>query len=239
MELQVVQQAVAELEARGVLLAEITSPMIREITGYGSYTSITEHLRSIRGESVGDENSDGSPAHEETALAVLDDTPVDLVQAAEGALQRAKERLVQAETRVPALERQLADIREDMHRATLRHMTLAFEASKGLLSDTDPELKASEAAMWQAHRRHRDAQEQQRQAPMMIAAARGGIVTAQRQLYLAREYPELLQELTNVEAQKPEGHGGDEHDYRAWALWKQQLAAVRARVDDVIAQAGL
>jgi hypothetical protein len=81
MESDVVKDAVRTLEAQGVPLAEITSPMIREITGYGSYTSITEHLRTIRGEPAGDKDmADGPSESEETALAVLDATPGDLVQ---------------------------------------------------------------------------------------------------------------------------------------------------------------
>jgi hypothetical protein len=239
-----VQQVAERLRQAG---EAVNAQTVRQALGYGSVREIFEHLRTLEGEGlrvaaapVGNEDRTDAPqAHAETAVAVLDDTPLDLVQAAEGALQRAQERLAQAETRVPELERQLADIRSDMHRATLRHLTLAFEVGRGMLSDTDPELKASEADMWQAHRRHRDAQEQRRQAPQMIAAAQGGIVTAQRQLFLAQQYPELLQELADVEAQKPEGHGGGEHDYRAWVVWKQQVAAVRARVDEVIAQAGL
>jgi hypothetical protein len=66
MELDVVKDAVYILEVSGVPLDDITSPMIREITGFGSYSSITEHLRTIRGAPAGGK---------ETALALLDDTP--------------------------------------------------------------------------------------------------------------------------------------------------------------------
>jgi chromosome segregation ATPase len=208
--------------------------MIREITGYGSYSSITEHLRTIRGESVGDEDSDGSPAYEKTALAVLDDTPVDLVQAAEGALQRAKERLAQAEAHVPELERQVAGLRQALLQATLQHLTVAYAASKGLLSTLDPSVADAERAMWEAGRAHRQAKERSEQAPQAIAAARGAVRIAQQQLFLAQHHPELAQRLADIEAQKPEGHGGGEHDYREWVTWKQSIDSVKAEIAQVI-----
>jgi hypothetical protein len=240
MELAVVKDAVQQLEGRGVLISEITSPMIREITGYGSYTSITEHLRTIRGEvpASSEAPENGSPTCKETALALFDDTPVDLVQAAEGALQRAKERLQEAEIRVPELERQLAGIREDMHRATLRHMTLAFEVGRGMLSDTDPELKASEADMWQAHRRHRQAAEELARAPQLIQSARGAVRIATQQVWLAREHPELVQALTEAEGHRPtEDRGPD--SYREWAIWRQEVSSARSACDAAVCEAGV
>jgi hypothetical protein len=51
MELEVVKDAVRTLEAQGVPLETITGPQVRELIGFGSYTSIIEHLRTIRGES--------------------------------------------------------------------------------------------------------------------------------------------------------------------------------------------
>jgi uncharacterized protein involved in exopolysaccharide biosynthesis len=117
MELEVVKDAVRTLEAQGIPLADITSVMVREVTGFGSYTTITEHLRTIRGEAPAGHEviEDGSSESNETAFAVLtDDTPVDIVQEAAAALQRAQQRLHEEETRIPELQAQVRELRQQV-----------------------------------------------------------------------------------------------------------------------------
>jgi hypothetical protein len=241
-----VQQTAERLQQAG---EAVSVRAVREALGYGSFRDIAQHLRTLEGEGlrvavepVGDEEGDidGSPQNEETAVALLtaDDEAVDMVQAAEGALQRAKERLAQAETRVPELERQVAELREMLLQATLQHLTIAYAASKGLLSISDPGVSDAEKAMWEAGRAHRQAKERLDQAPQAIAAARGAVRIATQQIYLAREHPELVQALTEAEGLRPSEDRGPD-TYRQWALWRQEVSSVRARVDDVIAQAGL
>jgi chromosome segregation ATPase len=240
MELAVVKDAVQQLESRGIRLSQITAPLIREILGFGSYTSIIAHLRTLRGEvpASSEAPEDGPSTCKETAVALFDDTPVDLVQAAEDALQRAKERLAQAEARVPALERQLAELRHALLQATLEHLTVGYAASKGLLSTSDPGVADSEKAMWLAGRAHREAKEQLEQMPRDIAAAKAGIRLAQQQLHLAQHHPELVRALAEAEGLRPtEDRGPD--SYRQWAIWRQEVSSARSACDAVIREAGL
>jgi hypothetical protein len=240
MDISVVQDAVRQLEARGISLAEITSPMVREITGYGSYSSITEHLRTIKGQApTGDEVADdGSPAHEETALAVVDDTPVDIIVAAERALQDAKAKVLALEAQLPGLEAAVEHAYTQVEQAAAVHLRRSYAVSKGALPSDDLGTREAEKALWEAVRAHRQVRQHLEQAPQAIAAAKGAVRLAQQQRYLAQQHPELLQELADAEARKPvDDHGPD--TYRAWSIWRQEVSSARAAIDAAIRELGI
>jgi hypothetical protein len=264
MDSDAIQQAITTLRAQG---EPVTGPKIRELMGgKGSYRDIYQYLRGLEGEElpdiaeeltpdsdkegeglavaaepvVNEDITDAPQAHAETALAVpaAENEAVDFVADAQAALARAQQRLQEAETRVPELERQLAELRQALLQATLQHLTVAYAASKGLLSTSDPGVADAEKAMWEAGRAHRQAKERLDQAPQAIASARGAVRLAQQQVFLAQHHPELVQALTEAEARRPtEDRGPD--TYREWALWKQEVSSARACLDAVIAQAGL
>ena len=107
-----------------------------------------------------------------------------------------------------------------------------------MLPSDDVGVREAEKAMWEAGRAHRQAKERLDQAPQAIAAARGAVRIATQQVYLAREYPELVQALAEVESQKPTGDRGPD-TYREWSVWKQSLDSIRAEMAQVIHEAGL
>jgi hypothetical protein len=239
MEFEVVKDAVEQLELRGIPLTQVTSVMVREVTGFGSFSTITQHLRALRGEaSADDEATDGSSANATTALATIadEDEAIDAVQAAEGALRRAHERVAALEAEVPVAEDLVGELREQVLMRAHEHMVTAYAASRGLLPSAD--VGPVEQAMWESGRRLRTVRERLEAYPAALAQAQAAVRVARQQLFLAEQHPELMQSLTEAEGLRPtEDRGPD--SYREWAIWRQQVAAVRARVDDVIAQAGL
>src|SRR5688500_17194077 len=103
MDVEVVRDAGRTLEAQGIPLEKITAPQVRELTGYGSYTSIIERLRAIRGEVSGD------------------DAP-DPVEEAKRTLQHAQARLEALQAELPSYEHAMDVTREAVLNATARQL---------------------------------------------------------------------------------------------------------------------
>jgi Plasmid replication region DNA-binding N-term len=76
MQREAIVHAVQQLQHQGVPLAEISAPMIRQLTGFGSFRDITKHLREIKGEDAG------------AAAPQLAESPVELASAVKARLSR-------------------------------------------------------------------------------------------------------------------------------------------------------
>jgi hypothetical protein len=225
MELSEVQRAVERLQAQGIPLEKITAPQVRELTGYGSYTSIIEHLRVLRGE------------------APADDASVDLVAEAEQCLHAAQQRVLALEAELPTVESRMEDSREAVL-STVQRQLAAKECrwrgywpaeDESVLQAINAEVDAKTIAYREARRDLERMMKALIEAQQQLRAAEQGITEAKRQAFLQAHHPDLLAKLASLREEDPT-HSFDVMHPRYFALQAQHRALVR-QVETEIAEA--
>jgi hypothetical protein len=250
MELEHVQRAVEALQAQGVPLEAITAPKVREILGSGSYTTITAHLRVIRGESAGglDDLSEGGEPDAE-ALS----PPGDPVCEAEQALASAQASLQAKMDVLPGVEAAMAEARSRVI-AALGAKLAVLEGYKLAIFSGDEQARAhveSECAdATQAYGTARLALKQAMDAiagwGQRVREAEQRVKEATRQRFLAKHHPDLVAELMEaLELQDRDPWLQPQSDQRsvqaAQAKYKHQyrLDDIRQRMKAACEAAGL
>jgi hypothetical protein len=202
MERVVVQQALDTLQQRGVPLAQVTVTQLREVIGYGSYTTITAHLRAIRGESV---DVLGDPGEGETPDAEALSPPGDPVCEAEEALAAAQASLQAKMDALPIVEAAMADARSRAIEALGAKLAVLEGYRLGVFSGDEPARAHVESEVQDASAGYRTARLALKHAMdgisgwgQRVRACERQLCEARRKVFLQRERPELWQALQDA-----------------------------------------
>jgi hypothetical protein len=223
MERAVVQEAVTQLLQQGQTLASITAPMVRAITGYGSYTTITQHLRTIRGEGV-----DVLEDAEEREPYVPELPPLDdQVREAEEALAAAQASLQAKMDALPIVEAAMAEARRRVIEALGARLAVLEGYKLGVFNGDEQARAHVESEVQDATEAYRTDRLALQHAMEGIAgwgqrvrACERQLREAKREVFLQCERPELWQALQDAIAAR----GRD-----PWLQPHADLASVQSR----------
>jgi Plasmid replication region DNA-binding N-term len=222
MEREVVQEAVTQLLQQGQTLASITAPMVRAITGYGSYTTITQHLRTIRASAgvLGDAEEIDLDGPE---LSSCDEQ----VREAEEALTQAQQALQVKMDALPVVEAEIADARSRAIEALGAKLAVLEGYRLGVFTGDEQARAHVEGEVQDATQAYQAARVALQHAMEGIAgwgqrvrACERQLREAKREVFLQRERPELWQALQDAIAAR----GRD-----PWLQPHADLAGVQSR----------